>query len=321
MIPDFVERGRLQMNKLVAAGVASLVLLSACNSTDDDNEASSSAAPPATDETTGTSAPSETTAPPDSTESSGTGSSETSSPDATAAETTEPAATVAPDPRAPGVTADAVKVGVGYLDLSEIGDVINVDHGDYEAAYQAMFDHINAEGGIHGRQLVPVYSPVNPTGTAGAEAACTKLTQDDPVFVVLGFFQGDDILCYVELNETAALSGEMSAERLERANAPWYSTEPSAELEADAIAVLAEEGRLDGNVGVVALAIEQPLVDAVIAPALDAAGITPAETALIDAPLTDTTAVYAAAATIAERFNAEGVDTVLVVGGAPRRAG
>ena len=41
---------------------------------------------------------------------------------------------------APGVTDDTVKVGVTYVDLASLGEVVNIDHGDYEVAYQALFD-------------------------------------------------------------------------------------------------------------------------------------------------------------------------------------
>ena len=64
--------------------------------------------------------------------------------------TTVPAAQ---DTRAPGVTADAIKVGVVYVDLSSLKDILHIDNGDFAKAYQASIDDINAHGGIHGRKL------------------------------------------------------------------------------------------------------------------------------------------------------------------------
>src|SRR4051812_25203405 len=55
------------------------------------------------------------------------------------------------DPVSPGVTADAIKVGITYVDLSKLTDIINIDHGDYRAAYTAVIDKLNASGGIDGR--------------------------------------------------------------------------------------------------------------------------------------------------------------------------
>ena len=69
--------------------------------------------------------------------------------------------------KAPGVTETSIKVGVTYPDLEAIRDVIVLDYGDYEATFQALFDDINENGGIHGRTLEPVFAAVNPIGPDG----------------------------------------------------------------------------------------------------------------------------------------------------------
>ena len=105
-------------------------------------------------------------------------SSDSSSPNDTGGSTTS-------DTRAPGVTSDTIKVGVTFVDLSSLKDVLNLDLGDYQGAYQALFDDINAKGGINGRKIEATYAPASPVGTEASAAACTKLTQDDPSFVVM----------------------------------------------------------------------------------------------------------------------------------------
>ena len=72
---------------------------------------------------------------------------------------------------APGVTADTIKLGVVYADLAAIADLIKLDHGDYESAYQAMIDEVNANGGVLGRRIEPVFAGVNPIDPVGAESA------------------------------------------------------------------------------------------------------------------------------------------------------
>ena len=62
------------------------------------------------------------------------------------------------------MTDDSVKIGVQYVDLAAICDIANIDHGDYEAAYQALFDDINTNGGINGRTLDPVIVRDQPHG-------------------------------------------------------------------------------------------------------------------------------------------------------------
>ena len=95
--------------------------------------------------------------------------------DTTAAPTT-PSATGP----APGVTDDTVKVGVTYVDTAAlVASGLEYDLGDHEAVYTALFDAINADGGINGRQIEPVFAPIDPTSPAPAEEKCVELTEDD----------------------------------------------------------------------------------------------------------------------------------------------
>ena len=225
--------------------------------------------------------------------------------------TTIPAAQ---DTRAPGVTSTAIKVGVVYVDLSSLKDILHIDNGDFAKAYQAAIDDINAHGGIHGRKLEATIIGVNPTSQTAADTACTQLTQDDKVFVTVGFFLNDNVLCYVNTNQTAVIGGTMTADRLAQAKAPWYSTDASERYEVNVAKDLAEAGKLDGKVAVVAAAADKTLMNDQVIPALKAAGINPVSTAVLDAPTNDATATKAQAATISERFKASGATQVLVVG-------
>lgn len=218
---------------------------------------------------------------------------------------------------APGVTDDTVKVGVTYVDLASLGEVVNIDHGDYEVAYQALFDDINASGGINGRMIEPVFAPVSPVGSEGAEAACVQLTQDDPVFVVTGFFLDDAVLCPLEAHQTAVIGSTMTAERLERAQAPWFTAEGSTDLQSDIVRAFADAGEFDGTLGVYAGPGEEAQLNDVVLPLLDELGVEVAESAAGDASAAnagDITAANAATAVIAERFESSGVDQVLLLG-------
>lgn len=226
------------------------------------------------------------------------------------------------DDRAPGVTDDAIKVGVAYVDFTSLNERgITINHGDYEAAFGAVADRINDDGGIHGRTLELVFGPVDPSVDSTAPETCTSLTEDDPVFVALGRMLDDDVLCYVSVNETAVIGGTMTAERLEQANAPWFSTDPSDDLEAESARTLAEEGHLDGSVAVVGMATEQALVDDLVVPALEEQDVDVVESATIDAPPEDLAANLAAVRTIVQRFEASEADTVVVAGSAPMAFG
>jgi len=242
------------------------------------------------------------------------GSSHTSAKAADSGTTGATTAAHADDARAPGVTADTIKVGVSYVDLKAIRNLTTIDHGDYEAAYRAMFDDINAHGGINGRKIVPVFAPVNPVGTQPAEAACVKLTQDQQVFAVMGFFQSDAPLCYVETHDTAVIGGAMTPDRLKRAKAPWFAFDPSSDQESDVISMFAKKNLLDGKLAVFSTSLDQALLKGVVSPLLAKLGIKPVATSVLDAPDNDVAAQNAATQVIAEKFKSAGATKVLIIG-------
>ncbi len=218
------------------------------------------------------------------------------------------------DTRAPGVTADSIKIGIVWYDLSSLVSVLHINDGDFVKAYQAIVDDVNAKGGIHGRKLDASFAGFNPTSATDAQSACTKLTQDDKVFAAVGFYLADQVLCYVDTNATATIGGAQTAARLAQAKAPWFTTDAGENLEVNVVKTLAKQGKLDGKLAVMAAAADQDLLKDKIQPALGAAGIKPVETAILDAPTTDSTATYAQAETISEKFKAAGATKVLVVG-------
>jgi hypothetical protein len=231
--------------------------------------------------------------------------------DDTAAGSSTPAATGP----APGVTDDAVKVGITYVDLAAIGDVVSIDHGDYEAAYTALIDAINADGGINGRQIEPTFVGINPTETNSAETACVQLTEDEDVFLVTGFFlAADDTTCIVGTHATALLGGPQTDELLAQAQAPWFTSVPGSDAIGDIVQAMVDGEVLDGTVGVFGGVADEPAIDDTVVPLLEDAGIEVADTAVNDAPTDDTAATNAQTAVIAERFESEGVDQVLTVG-------
>ena len=243
------------------------------------------------------------------------GDPEDTASDASAASTDSAGPTTTfPTGPAPGVTDDSVKIGVTYVDLASLGDIVTIDHGDYESSYQALFDDINANGGIHGRTLEPVFAPINPVGAEPADAACVQLTEDEDVFAVIGFFLDDNVLCPLETHETAVIGGVQTPERLERAAAPWFSPEGSSDFQAQVVRAMAEGGELDGALGVFATAGDEALLNETVLPLLDELGIEPVETAINDASADDVAATNAQTAVIAERFESAGVDQVLVLG-------
>ncbi len=217
---------------------------------------------------------------------------------------------------APGVTDDELKIGISYIDFSELRDIVDIDHGDYEAAYNAVIDDINKKGGINGRKIVPVFAPVNPVGTVPSQEACVKLTEDEQVFAAVGFFNNDAPLCYLEGRDTPVVGGNMTSEYLARAEAPWFTAENGEAVVDRLIDAFTEDGLFKGKkLGIVTAVQEQGLLDDAVLPALKRNKVK-GTSAIIDVAADDVPAAEAQAGVIAQRFQEDGVDTVLVVGNA-----
>ena len=217
----------------------------------------------------------------------------------------------------PGVSKDDIKLGVSYVDLDAIRDVTDISHGDYKTTYNAVIDELNKQGGVNGRKIVPVFTPINPIGTAPAQEACVKLTEDEKVFATVGFFYFDAPLCYVAQHDTPILGGTMDPTYLKQAKAPWMTLDSGPEVTPRAVDALVKSGDLKGKIGVVAAANEEKnLLDAAVLPALKRNGIKNT-VAIIDAPVNDPVAATQQAGTIAEKFKSEGIKTVLLVGATP----
>ena len=220
------------------------------------------------------------------------------------------------------VTKDQIKIGITYVDTASLKSRgINLDHGDYEKSYNAVINDLNAKGGINGRKIVPVFAPVNPIGTDPAQVACVKLTEDEKVFAAVGFFLNDGPLCYLEQHTTPVVGGTITSEYLGRAKAPWYTLEAGDTASAQVVDALAAEGVFKkGKVGVISHSQEKPLLDNVVLPALKRNGVK-VTSAIIDAPASDTVAAQAQADTIIQRFESDGIKTILAAGNAIVAAG
>jgi ABC-type branched-subunit amino acid transport system substrate-binding protein len=225
--------------------------------------------------------------------------------------TTEPAATGP----SPGVTDDAIKVGVTYVDTAAlVASGLSYDLGDHEAVYNALFDAINADGGINGRQIEPVFAPIDPTNPAPAEEKCVQLTEDEDVFIVTGFFLEDAVNCVVGTHATAVVGGSMTPDRLDAAQAPWATWTPDTDQPEAVVQALFDQGELDGTVAVYAAQRDQESAEEHVVATLDDLGVEVTETGIMDAPADDQAAVQSSVQTIAQRFEADGVDTVVLVG-------
>ncbi|MEX5635400.1 ABC transporter substrate-binding protein [Parafrankia sp. FMc2] len=218
---------------------------------------------------------------------------------------------------APGVTANSIKIGFVYPDLDKVRQYIQIDHGDYKAAFQALVDKANSEGGINGRKIIPVYGAVDVISPTGAQETCVRLTEDEKVFAVLGSLNADEALCYVQTHKTAVVGGDLTAARYALAQAPWIATLQGGDEIADGLPLLADRGALTGKkLAVVSYKDDQALLDTTVLPTLRGRNIAITETAVMDADIKDPAAVSSQLNVFIQKFQSDGVNAVLLIAGA-----
>jgi hypothetical protein len=209
-----------------------------------------------------------------------------------------------------GVTSEEIKIGVVIIDVSIFGR----DNGDVEAKWQAIIDEVNANGGILGRQLEPVYVFYSPLGDVETEAACVRLTQDEEVFAAMGPLL-TNLTCFTDVNETIFVNTfGVSQEEFDRSKAvaigPGALPARSASISVQA---LVDAGALDGPVAVHAAvdtgSERDHYVDALVDAGVDVVSET--ESTVSGG---DIAASEAEMQAFAQRWQADGAETILAVG-------
>ncbi|MEI7646846.1 MAG: hypothetical protein WCJ48_00965, partial [Actinomycetes bacterium] len=107
------------------------------------------------------------------------------------------------DDASPGVTATTIKIGYYVSDLGKVRAGLGfkqADYGDVAKEIQAYVAYINANGGIGGRQIIPVIKTYDGSLDAPdyAESFCNAFTLDEQVFAVVfeGQLQNNVRPCY-----------------------------------------------------------------------------------------------------------------------------
>ena len=302
--------------RVLLAMVGVLVLLATACSSDDDGDVSTEAS----EEPTEAAAEEPTEA---ATEEPTEAATEEATEVATEEATEEPASVELPASFR-GVTSDTIKVGVAVPDFDALqaGGIPNF-HGDAEVTYQTFFDIINAEGGIYGRQIEPVYESFDFLEGVSQEQACTALTEDHEVFIVLYGVLGQNNLCFTELHDTIVMTRSFQTTSLAEASGDTLWLQLNA-TDDEAVLImgstLAESGRLDGKkIGILGSGTTEGADAKALSEQLEGLGF---ETfvAIAEAQQDDSVAREAEYGIIAQRMQAEGVQFVFeLLGGAQVR--
>ncbi|MEZ5165024.1 MAG: ABC transporter substrate-binding protein [Acidimicrobiales bacterium] len=212
-----------------------------------------------------------------------------------------------------GVTADTIKVGITVPDFEALqARGLTNYQGSNRIAFSVFIDKINAEGGIHGRMIEPVFADFDFLQPATQDTACAQLTDDEEVFIVLYGLLAASNLCLTELHQTMVMTNSFQnrADRERSGDTLWLQLEAEDDATVEILgSVMAETGLLDG--ATIAILANGVLSDGAAGTTLQAtladlgydAGLD-----IIQAAADDQAAADRELAVIAEKYKSDGID-------------
>jgi len=211
-----------------------------------------------------------------------------------------------------GVTATTIRVGVPYVDVAAVKAVgVNINWGNVTDAYKAVIADVNAHGGINGRKIVPFIMAVDPTGAAPAATACTALTQDDKVFVVIAPLQP---ACYLAAG-VPTINGILASSTGTGVAQNFALGPPASVYDPLQLSIYSKQGVFKNKkVGVFAGVTTDDTELKIVQTSLSKLHVNVVSTAVDSAAQGDLSAENEQLAVIAQRFQASGVNEVVAVG-------
>ena len=238
--------------------------------------------------------------------------------------TTAPAPAAVSKTLGPGVTADSIKLGVSLIDFKCIQQFIDFTRPNQQAIYQAFIDDVNAKGGINGRKLVADFNTECPLSSTSdlLVQVCTKFTDDDKVFAVIGNL-GDAAqdaaihTCITKKHNTPVVTFQVTEDMFKQVP-PGLLIFPGTTPERSSTVLfelLQKAGTLDGKkLAVFAQQTSQASVKAYVLPAIKKTGVQTGTTAYVTINGPDTTAAQAQLDSFIERWKSEGVNALFITG-------
>ena len=212
-----------------------------------------------------------------------------------------------------GVTEDTIRVGVAVPDFDALQAAgISNYQGDADVAFQAFFDAINADGGVFGRQIDPVYVSFDFVQPETQDRACAELAEDNEVFIVLYGLLGASNLCLTEIHDTMVMTRSFQTTDLREASGDtlWLQLNAADDARTRIMGdVFASSGRLDGRtIGILASSGENNGLDGQVLQETLAGYGYDSLLLVTEASGGDPIARDSEFTVLAERFKAEGVD-------------
>jgi ABC-type branched-subunit amino acid transport system substrate-binding protein len=220
-----------------------------------------------------------------------------------------------------GVSATDIKVGISLADFDCVKSFVDSIRVDQDQVYGAFIDDINAKGGIAGRKITPVYDTFCPLGSAPPLAVCTKLTDDDKVFAVIGTFvdfSGDAQTCVADQHHTVLMTYNLTQAIIDK-SPPGLIVYPGATNERSVrilLQLMDKQKTLKGKkVAVLGGSAESSTVNGTIVPGLKKIHVPMGSTAILSINGTaDTAAAQGQLDSFIERWKTEHVNAVFLSG-------
>jgi Periplasmic binding protein len=219
-----------------------------------------------------------------------------------------------------GVTAKTIKVGISLVDFTCIKQFVTALRENQDKIYGAFIKGVNDNGGIAGRQIVPVYHSFCPIGSAAAVSLCTKFTEDDKAFAVLGNFvdfSGDAQTCLAKQHHTVLMTFQLT-QAIMNQSPPGLIILPGVNPErtdAVLITLMKKQHTLDGKtVAVLGETTSQSVVKNSVEPQLKKLGVKTGTTAILSISGSDTAAAQNQLDSFVERWKTEHVDAIFISG-------
>jgi ABC-type branched-subunit amino acid transport system substrate-binding protein len=220
-----------------------------------------------------------------------------------------------------GVTPTTVKLGVAMVDFNCIKPFVEGVQIQQQEMYKLYIDDINAHGGLAGRQIQPVYETYCPIGNTQVLALCTKLTEDEKVFAVVGNFVdflGDAQTCLTKNHHTPLITYTLTKAIIDQSPPGLIILPGSSPERIDSVLgdLLQKQHTLRGKkVAILGQTSIQNAITNTLEPALKKLGVGTGSTAILNTSTsTDTTATQAQLDSFIERWKSEHVDALFVTG-------
>ena len=219
-----------------------------------------------------------------------------------------------------GVTAKTIKVGVSLVDFSCIQQFVNQIRVNQNEIYNDFVKYVNTHGGVAGRTIVPDYQYFCPIQSGPALALCTKFTEDDHVFAVIGNFvdfSGDAQTCLAKDHNTVLLTFQLS-QAIMNLSPPGLIVFPGdtpERVDSVVLTLMQKQHTLKGKkIAVLGELTSQNVVNDSVVPGLQRLGVPMGSTAILDVTGSDTSAAQTQLDSFIERWKSEGVNALFISG-------